>query len=125
MAIEPFEINSIGHLFGGILSRIVIFPNNRITSLLVGYLIHLIIELLENNYCPKGKKLESNINHISDLIFYLLGWLFADYIYCKLKINHINIFLYVFLLILFTYYNLKEIMREVLPYNKFFGGAFL
>lgn len=125
MGLGPVDIHTIPHFIGGILSRIVIFPNDRIESFIIGFILHLFVELIEHNYTPSGKKIQSKINHIFDLIFYLFGWLLADYIYVKYKITDINIYLYISLSIILGFGYIFEIMREILPYNKFFRGAYI
>tara|TARA_B100000902_G_scaffold344754_1_gene350328 strand:- start:571 stop:1005 length:435 start_codon:yes stop_codon:yes gene_type:complete len=98
---------------------------------------HLFMELIiENNISPTGKILESNINHVSDIIFFLLGWLIAFYFnfykFFKKFPLIIKIILWIFLLM----GGMWEIFREIYPkfemlpgyenifFNRFIKGAF-
>lgn len=117
------DIYSLGHLFGGVLSRLVIFPNNKWIGFTIGLILHVLVEFLEHEYNPiTGKVLETKINKIFDVIFYLIGWFIADYFYDKLKLNGVY---YYYGLVVLTFGIAIELLREIFPYNKFLDGAFV
>ena len=83
---------------------------------------HLFIELLEKNESPTKKQLESNKNHVGDIICFLLGWLLSYH----LNLNIPGI-LYPILWILLIYVTMHEIIREIFPYieNRLVKGAYI
>jgi len=85
--------------------------------------IHLIIELLEHNVSPDGTILESRQNHISDIIFFLIGWYISMFLQLQKRIHPTFI---PFLWILFIATGFKEFYREIYPYHNsaFINGAF-
>jgi len=123
MGINIIDLYSVGHLMGGVLSRLVIFPNNKFISFIVGLIIHILIEFLEHEYNPiSGKIIETKKNKVFDIIFYLIGWTIGEIYYENFKLNGISYYYYLVLLV-FGY--IMEFSREIFPYNKFFHGAFV
>ena len=123
MGIYAVDIYSIGHFIGGILSRLVIFPSNKWLSFSVGTAIHILIEIIEKKFNPiLNKTLETGINNIFDIIFFLIGWFIADYNYEKYKLKGIY---YIYFSIVLYFGILIEVFREIFPYNKFLGGAYV
>lgn len=106
--------SSRGHFLGGILSGILIYPKNYILSFIISLSLHLLIECSEINKNLCNKVIESTKNHIGDICFFLIGWLLATT--CHLY-RLFNIYFIVILWFIFIYYNLKELLREYLPYS--------
>ena len=107
MGLSFVDIHTVGHFIGGVISRLVIFPNNIRLSFIISNIGHLIIELLEKNKNSNGIIVETSINHLGDILFFLLGWIIANYYYIKLP-NNIYYILLIVLLIICS----KEILRE-------------
>lgn len=122
MGTSIIDIYTIGHFLGGLLTRLVIFPNNKWISFIIGNIVHTFVECLEHKYNPyTNKQLETVYNNISDIFFYITGWIVADIYYDKLKVSGIY-YIYCLTILLFTL--LIEFLREVFPDNKFLNGAF-
>lgn len=66
------------HFLGGVLSRISIFPNNKVCSYVISILLHGFIELIEKSPNPYTGTIESIENHIGDMVFFILGMLFGE-----------------------------------------------
>ena len=129
MGTAAFDCFSICHfLFGSLF--FVLLKSIQI-SLYLNFLLangaHLFIEFIENDISPSKKKLESNINHISDILFFLLGWVFAyilnfEKFYNRFPIIIKSVFWFILFFIIF-----KEIIIEIFPYINFFfiKGVFI
>lgn len=123
MGVNPIDLYSLGHLAGGVLTRLVVFPNIKWLSFTVGFILHALVELIEHEYNPiNGKILETKINKVFDILFFLIGWFVTDYFYDKIKLKGIH---YYFWLFVFIYFTTVEFLREIFPYNKFLDGAFV
>ena len=86
------------------------------------------VELVEYNKNPHtGDVLESTENHISDIVFFVCGWILAQLLYKNYIKNskiYNNKLVYFILLILFTIFTFTEYYKEIFPYNKY-NGVFL
>lgn len=129
MGVKVFDIFSLGHFLSGGLS-FILFKSIKLSlsnNFIFANGIHLILEYLENNISPSGKILESNINHISDIILFLFGW-FTSYLFNLYK-YYIKLpkFIKSLLCIILSYIILEEIIREIYPYLDavIFKGAFI
>ena len=61
MGTELIDNWSLGHFLGGVLARLVIFPNKVWLSFILSFIIHLGCELIEHSENPTtGQKLETN-----------------------------------------------------------------
>ena len=78
MGIGYFDYWSIGHFSGGVLSQALIQTTGTSTALnlIIANSIHLFIELFEKDV-KFGKLAESFENHMTDIIFFFLGWLLS------------------------------------------------
>ena len=78
MGIGYFDHWSIGHFSGGVLSQALIQTTGTSTALnlIIANSIHLFIELFEKDV-KLGKLAESFENHMTDIIFFFLGWLLS------------------------------------------------
>ena len=124
MGIKMFDLNSIGHLCGGILAcslcqyiNIPVLYNFIITN---G--IHLIIEKIERNVAPNGDILETRQNHIGDIIAFFLGWMIAYYFKFDRFIYPNNVSVLWIILLFFT---MNEFLREIFPYKPLLSGAYI
>lgn len=126
MGTELIDNWSLGHFLGGVLARLVIFPNNVGISFILSFIIHLGCELLEHRENPStGKILETNKNKVSDMVMFLLGWTLIQLLYERIKVWRVynNKIVYFVLLVIFVYGTVLEYLRELFPYNKW-NGAF-
>lgn len=123
MGVKFIDIHLTGHFFYGFIS-FILFKSIG-TPLLLNFIItnglHLFIECIEKNTTPSGLVIESLSNHISDVIFFLMGWILSSIIDKKPSESTLKV-----LWILLIYGFSKEIIREIYPYNNFilFRGAF-
>lgn len=127
MGTELIDKWSLGHFLGGVLARLVIFPNNVWISFILSFIIHLGCELVEHLENPAtGQKLESNKNKVSDMVMFLLGWTLIQLLYERIKDWRVykNKIVYFVLLGIFTYFTVIEYLRDLFPYNKW-NGAFV
>lgn len=123
MGIKMFDMDTKGHLFGGMLacslfqySRIPVIYNFILTN---G--IHFIIEMIEKNVAPDGRILETQKNRIGDNIAFFVGWILAYYFKFERFICPNNV---IILWCILVGYAAKEILREVFPYQSLLSGAY-
>lgn len=119
MGVLWFDLYTIWHLIIGLISHII--ANSTTKNIIANFIIcngtHLIIEFIENNRDPSGRMLESSINHLSDVVAFLVGWLISFIL--NLKASGVFLkFLWSITMMIF----IKEVFREVYPYSRF--GAF-
>lgn len=124
MGINMFDRYSLDHFMAGFISNGLLKSINMSssTNFIASNGFHLLIELLEKNESPTKKELESNKNHVGDIICFLLGWLLSYH----LNLNIPGI-LYPILWILLIYVTMHEIIREIFPYieNGLVKGAYI
>ena len=124
MGINMFDRYSLDHFMAGFISNVLLKSINMSssTNFIAANGFHLFIELLEKNESPRKKQLESNKNHVGDIICFLLGWLLSYH----LNLNIPGI-LYPILWILLIYVTMHEIIREIFPYieNRLVKGAYI
>ena len=118
---KPFYDKYIWHHFiSGIIAGIVIFPGHKKLSFFISNGAHLLMELSENGSHPNGEVLESNLNHLGDIIGFFFGWLLGAQI--SPKSRWIHWLGYLFIIIALS----KELGREYFPYSRnwLFRGAY-
>jgi hypothetical protein len=124
MGINVFDRYSLDHFMAGFISNGLLksIKMSSSTNFIAANGLHLFIELLEKNESPTKKQLESNKNHVGDIICFLLGWLLSYH----LNLNIPGI-LYPILWILLIYVTMHEIIREIFPYieNRLVKGAYV
>jgi hypothetical protein len=124
MGIQLVDSYSMGHFMIGLLSFPLLskFKLPIYTNFLLSNGLHLYIEFIENNTTLDGKILETNKNHIGDIICFLIGW-GIGYFY-NISIPD-YLFLFVFFFVVFVTY--KEITQELFPYRNsiFVKGRFV
>jgi hypothetical protein len=124
MGINVFDRYSLDHFMVGFISNGLLksIKMSSSTNFIAANGLHLFIELLEKNESPTKKQLESNKNHVGDIICFLLGWLLSYH----LNLNIPGI-LYPILWILLIYVTMHEIIREIFPYieNRLVKGAYI
>ena len=98
---------SIGHFIGGIAARLSVFPKRKYLSFFLTVITHLIIELAEKNPHPKTNSPESVENHVGDMLFFILGWFFGNFIDMWVP-NEIR----PTILVAFVYTSISELLRE-------------
>jgi len=121
MGVKAVDKWSFGHFMMGVLSgylfRISSFTN--VNNFLITNGIHAFIELIEKK-SYKGVLLESCVNHVSDIVFFFIGWVFS---FALKNIQGTNVIVLLWIVLLSVF--LKEIYREIFPYsNGFIKGAF-
>ena len=114
MGTNIFDFWSILHFICGFLSTSALIPKNPYLSAIITNIIHLFVELIEKDKIPSTNELiESNVNHITDVIFFFIGSVLAVKYGHKLFINNQTL-RYSVLVILFLSF-LQETLREVFP----------
>jgi hypothetical protein len=83
--------------------------------------IHYIIEKTEKSVAPNGRVLETMENHIGDIIAFLLGWMIAYVLRIDRYITSGNA---LFLWIVLVGFIVKEVIREIYPYESIVTGAY-
>ncbi len=123
MGISYVDICTLSHLLGGVLScslltysKIPVLVNFGIAN---G--IHYIIEKTEKSVAPNGRVLETMENHIGDIIAFLLGWMIAYVLRIDRYITSGNA---LFLWIVLVGFIVKEVIREIYPYESIVTGAY-
>ncbi len=123
MGIEYVDYDTIGHLCWGVLScslltysKIPVLANFGIAN---G--IHYIIEKTEKSVAPNGRVLETIENHIGDILAFLLGWMIAYVLRIDRYITSGNA---LFLWIVLVGFIVKEVIREIYPYESIVTGAY-
>ena len=115
------------HFIFGFISTSTILPSKPKISIFVANLLHLIMELLENNKNNKtGEILESTSNHISDILAFFIGSLIGYFYGCKYFSNNnlsIKITRYILLVLSFGVI-LQEILREIFPNDWIFDPSY-
>jgi hypothetical protein len=121
MGKDYFDFASPGHLIGGIVATVSIFPQNPVVSLVAGNLLHFCLEGMEINVNPYNDKiLESSKNHLGDNVMFLIGSLIG-LIFTRYTVKYPTARWV--LLILFIICMTKEFQREYSPWNAS-NGAF-
>ena len=123
MGIEYVDYDTIGHLCWGVLScslltysKIPVLANFGIAN---GF--HYMIEKTEKSVAPNGRVLETIENHIGDIIAFLLGWMIAYVLRIDRYITSGNA---LFLWIVLLGFIVKEVIREIYPYESIVTGAY-
>ena len=118
-----FDLWTVGHFFFGVLTTSALIPSNPLLSLIITNVIHLLMELNENNIDEtNGNILETKENHIGDIIFFFLGSLIGFvYGYHMFEKNYI---LRITVLLLSALTLLQEVLREIYPYDWYFDSAY-
>jgi hypothetical protein len=125
MGLKFIDSWSFGHLGGGVLFQTVLsyIHISDTNNFLISNLFHLIIELLEKNQTPYGELLESNINHVGDILFFFFGWCISYLLNIHEKFDKYMIGIFAFIVVLFSS---NEIYREIYPHNtSIFQGAYV
>ena len=82
---------------------------------------HYMIEKTEKSVAPNGRVLETIENHIGDIIAFLLGWMIAYVLRIDRYITSGNA---LFLWIVLVGFIVKEVIREIYPYESIVTGAY-
>ena len=75
-----FDLWTVGHFIFGFLSTSTLLPSSPILSAIITNLFHLINELMEKSESPEGKILETDVNHLGDIIFFFFTYEFGLHI---------------------------------------------
>ena len=65
----------------GTVSRVGVFPQYPLASFLLSNGIHTAVEINERQY-RNGEVVESTINHVVDILAFLLGWIICHILSC-------------------------------------------
>jgi hypothetical protein len=119
-----FDAWTIAHFICGFLSTSTLLPSYPIFSAIITNILHLIGELAEHYESPDGVVLETDINHLGDILFFffgsILGVMYGTKLFINPKYKYIR---YIILFILIIIY-ITELGRELFPYNWPFDSAF-
>jgi hypothetical protein len=123
MEINYVDIHTFGHLGGGILSCVLLQYSNVpiVTNFILANGIHYCSERNEKSVAPNGSVLETNENHIGDIIAFLLGWIVAYVLRLERYVTSKIAPILWFVLLFFT---ALEFLREIYPYERLLVGAY-
>ena len=123
MGISYVDIDTLGHLFGGILSCSLIKYSN--IPVLLNFVIangfHYMIEKTEKSVAPNGRVLETYENHVVDIVAFFVGWMIAYVLRFDRYVTSGNVS---FLWIVLLGFIMKETLREIYPYVSIVKGAY-
>ena len=124
MGVLLFDVYTLGHLLGGVLSCGLMQYSN--IPVLVNFTIanglHYMMEKTEKSVAPNGRVLETMENHIGDILAFFIGWMIAYILRVDRYITSKSVYFLWFVLI---FYTMLEILREIYPYEqKLIGGAY-
>ena len=129
MGKKILDKHSIRHFIFGSLSFVLVKSINIpiYLNFILTNGVHLLIELIENNISPTGKILETNINHISDIVLFLLGWSLAYYYNLYKFYKKFPSIIKIILWLILSFEIIHEIYREINPYFDIglFKGAYI
>ena len=115
------------HFICGFISTFVLIPLEPLKSFFIVNVLHLIMELLENNKNEKtGEILETLRNHIGDVFFFFLGSLLSIILSYKFSSNKYfsnKVVRYIILFVLCLIF-LQEILREIFPNDWIFDSSY-
>lgn len=121
-----FDISSFYHFGMGTISYLLLTKINipLVYNFLLSNGFHLFIELIENNKKPNGEILETSINHIGDILLFLIGWILGYLIQIQ-KYTHDVVVPFLWVLLILTAF--AEICREIYPNRQilFVKGSFI
>jgi hypothetical protein len=124
MGKEYFDFSTIMHFMFGFLSTSTLLPSKPIISAFIANIFHLISELNEHNNSPNGEILETEVNHLGDLLFFfagsILGVIYGTNIFIQKKYSGYRQTILIIVILAF----INEIGREVFPYDWPFNPAF-
>jgi len=123
MGIYYVDINTLGHLCGGVLSCSLITYSN--IPVLLNFVIangfHYMIEKTEKSVAPNGRVLETYENHIGDIVAFFVGRMIAYVLRFDRYVTSGNVS---FLWIVLLGFIMKEMLREIYPYASILKGAY-
>ena len=112
-----FDGWTVGHFICGFLTTSTLLPSYPVFSAIITNTLHLILELSEKSQSPDGVILETNVNHLGDVLFFFIGSILGAIYGTKLFINpKYNYIRYIILFVLILIY-INELGRELFPYN--------
>jgi hypothetical protein len=118
-----FDTWSIFHFICGFLSTSTLIPSQPYLSAVITNILHFFMEIIEKNKNPYTNEiLETNINHLGDIIFFFIGSILAILYGHKLFIK--QTFARYFFLIIMILIFLQEMFREIFPRNWIFDSAY-
>ena len=119
------DLWTLFHCICGFLSTYTLIPSNIVVSAFVTNILHLIMETLENSKNKETDEiLETRINHIGDIMAFLLGSIIANVLVLKYElVIQSKIVRYSILFILLLIF-IQEICRELLPKTWPFDSAY-
>ena len=118
-----FDFWSLGHFLFGIITTSALIPSQPMISLIITNLVHLSMELIENNVNEKtGEVLETEVNHLSDILFFYIGSLIGFFYGYPIFEKYFILRVFVLILSALTY--LQEILREIYPHDWYFDSAY-
>ena len=81
MGVGAFDVFSIGHFLSGFVANKVIAPGDPNKSFIISNGVHFCMEVCEVHKHPVGGHvLESMQNHLTDIVFFAVGWGVGEYI---------------------------------------------
>lgn len=123
MGISYVDIWTLSHLLGGVLSCSLLTYSKIpvLVNFVIANVFHYMIEKTEKSVAPNGRVLETIENHIGDILAFLLGWMIAYVLRIDRYITSGNA---LFLWIVLVGFIVKEVIREIYPYESIVTGAY-
>lgn len=131
MAKSAIDLYTFLHFLAGIIATYVLYPNDIFISFMVANLCHLLLEWSEKNVHPiTGEQLESDTNHVTDVIAFFIGSAITIILYLMLPTKYLcveNKRLRTILIVIIGITIMFEIVREMFPtyyLNDYFKGTY-
>lgn len=107
---------SLAHFIGGVVYRLVIFPDDWLLSFVTSVFMHLLGELVEKTVHPVTGSKEDGINHHTDMAFFIAGWLVGCFINPYLVSYRSPLWKSprMWLLVIAMLFTIKEFLREII-----------
>ena len=123
MGVLLFDVYTLGHLLGGVLSCSLMQYSNIpvVVNFTIANGLHYMMERMEKSVAPNGRVLETMENHIGDILAFFIGWMIAYILRVDRYITSNSVYFLWFVLIFFT---MLETLREIYPYEPKLIGAY-
>lgn len=132
MGSGTIDIYTFLHFLSGIMATYVLYPNDIYISFILSNIGHFIMEVYEQNIHPDtGVRLETDTNHVTDIIAFFFGSIIAIVLYQVLTEKYLcktNVLLRIILLFIVGLIVLFEISREIFPryyLTEYLKGAYI
>jgi hypothetical protein len=116
MGLYPLDKYTFMHFICGYFITSTLLPTYPLVSMSITNILHLITELVvENEVTDTGIRIESNVNHATDIIAFLIGSILGVIYGCPFYDKKENAMRRVIVFCIMILITIQEVMREVLP----------